>query len=104
MNHIHKLSLYFESMVKNVLTGGEYMRVLFMLIMLIPFMIQGIVVPFSNELIKTETNHTGQMVKTSPPDQAVANLKTDTWFWHDGKNLYIYWEVEIDDNFRILLV
>ncbi len=56
-------------------------------------------IPFSNSEIKTDDNHLSQFRKVSPPDSSECDFATDVWLWHDGKNLYLLWEVEIDESF-----
>ncbi|MDD4310835.1 MAG: hypothetical protein PHO32_10670, partial [Candidatus Cloacimonetes bacterium] len=59
-----------------------------------------IVVPFSSEMIKTDTNRISGMQRIFPADQQALDLSTDCWIWHDGKNLFLYWEMGIDDSFE----
>ncbi len=75
------------------------MKRLLFLIFFIPLCLLAIQVPFSIDPIKTDTNHISGMDRISPPDKLPIHQKTDTWFWHDGKNLYAYWEMEIDSRF-----
>ncbi len=56
-------------------------------------------IPFSNSEIKTDDNHLSQFRKVSPPDSSECDFATDVWLWHDGKNLYLLWEVETDETF-----
>lgn len=56
-------------------------------------------VPYATGLVKTESNRLSGMERISPPDHESIALATDCWFWHDGKNLYAYWELEIDEHF-----
>lgn len=75
------------------------MRIVFLFVCMLPILLRAIVVPYSREMIKTDTNHISTMEKISPPDKSPIPQKTDTWFWHDEKNLYVYWELEIDGKF-----
>ncbi|MFC1898355.1 hypothetical protein ACFLYJ_02165 [Candidatus Cloacimonadota bacterium] len=56
-------------------------------------------IPFSTEPIKSDTNRISDFFRVSPPDQAISQLTTNAWFWHDDKNLYVLFESEIDGNF-----
>jgi len=58
-------------------------------------------VPFSKIEVKLPENQITEMVRISPPDSLNCPLETNTWFWHDGKNLYLQIEAEIDENFEI---
>lgn len=75
------------------------MKFLLVLCWLIPSLIVCIEVPYSQVLVKTDSNHLRGMERISPPDHELIELETDCWFWHDGKNLYAYWELEIDEHF-----
>ncbi len=75
------------------------MKTLILLLLIVPLSIFAVQVPFSQQMIKTDANHISGMNRISPPDNLPIDQKTDTWFWHDGKSLYVYWELEIDDQF-----
>lgn len=59
----------------------------------------GFSIPFSENEIKTENNHLSEFVRVSPDDSLTCPLATDVWLWHNGKNLYVLWEAEIDEKF-----
>jgi len=60
----------------------------------------GLTVPFSENEIKTENNHLSHFVRISPDDSLACPLSTDVWLWHNGKNLYVLWQAEIDEKFE----
>ena len=58
-------------------------------------------IPFSESEIKLPENQITGLTRVSPPDSLNCPLETNTWLWHDGKNLYLQIEAEIDENFEI---
>lgn len=74
-------------------------KVLLIALMLLPLLLNSIIVPYSKQLIKMESNHMSGMERIAPPDREQIPLATDCWMWHDSKNLYVYWELEIDNDF-----
>jgi len=58
-----------------------------------------ITVPFSNQLIKSDSNHISNFIRVSPNDKIESPLGIDVWLWHNQKTIFVYWEVEIDSNF-----
>ncbi len=58
-------------------------------------------IPFSENEVKLPDNQITGLVRVSPPDSLNCPLETKTWLWHDGKNLYLQIEAEIDENFEI---
>jgi hypothetical protein len=58
-------------------------------------------IPFSDSEVKHPDNQITDLVRVSPPDSLNCPLETNTWLWHDGKNLYLQIEAEIDENFEI---
>ena len=57
-------------------------------------------IPFSENEVKLPENQITGLVTVSPPDSLNCPLETNTWLWHDGKNLYLHIEAEIDENFE----
>lgn len=55
--------------------------------------------PFSNQLIKSDSNHISNFIRVSPNDKIESPLGIDVWLWHNQKTIFVYWEVEIDSNF-----
>jgi hypothetical protein len=58
-------------------------------------------IPFSESEVKLPENQITGLMRVSPPDSLNCPLETNTWLWHDGKNLYLQIEAEIDENFEI---
>jgi len=61
--------------------------------------LSAIQIPFSQSIVKTELNHISGMERISPADHQSIPLKTDCWFWHDGRYLFAHWEMDINDGF-----
>ncbi|MBC8526284.1 MAG: hypothetical protein H8D22_05350, partial [Candidatus Cloacimonetes bacterium] len=76
----------------------KYLLLLIIIILSSP--LYGLTVPFSESEIKTESNHLSHFVRISPDDSLACPLATDVWLWHNGKNIYILWEAEIDEMFE----
>jgi len=57
-------------------------------------------IPFSEQEIKTEDNHLDNFIRTSPADSLSCPLETNAWLWHNGINLFVLFESEIDHNFK----
>ncbi|MBP7564268.1 MAG: hypothetical protein KA886_10830 [Candidatus Cloacimonetes bacterium] len=75
------------------------MRAIILILMLGAVFLSAIQIPYSDTLIKADFNCISGMERISPADRQQIPLKTDCWFWHDGKNLYAYWELEIGEGF-----
>jgi len=73
---------------------------LLLIIVILSASLYGLTIPFSEDEIKTESNHLSQFVRVSPDDSLACPLATDVWLWHNGKNLYVLWEAEIDEKFE----
>lgn len=74
------------------------MRKILLFLLLVPFLIKGIEVPFSSQIVKTENNLISEFVRVGPPDAAPMELSTQAWLWHDKKNLFIMVESVFDEN------
>lgn len=73
---------------------------LLLMIIILSSSLYGLTVPFSEKEIKTEKNHLSGFVRVSPEDSLVCRLATNVWLWHNGENLYVLWEAEIDEKFE----
>ncbi|MCF7858411.1 MAG: hypothetical protein K9N07_03690 [Candidatus Cloacimonetes bacterium] len=58
-------------------------------------------VPYSEQPLYSDNNIIDNFVCSDPPDASKINLETKCWIWHDYKNLYFSWIVEIDNQFII---
>ena len=56
-------------------------------------------VPFSLELIKTETNLMQDLLRVTPEDKEPESLKTKAWLWQDESSLNVHFECVIDSTF-----
>ncbi len=74
--------------------------VTFLAILILSSSLYALVIPFSENEIKTDKNHLSQFVRISPDDSLACPLATDVWLWHNGKNLYVLWEAKIDEKFE----
>jgi len=79
--------------------GAVMKEMISIVFLFIAIMLKSITVPYSTVLIKTDSNHMSGMERISPPDKQQIPLQTDCWLWHDGRNLYAYWECQIDSTF-----
>lgn len=73
---------------------------IFSIILVVSSSLNALVIPFSENEIKTESNHLSHFVRISPDDSLPCPLTTDVWLWHNGENLYLLWEAEIDEKFE----
>ena len=57
-------------------------------------------IPFSDSEVKLPENQITGLMRVSPPDSLNCPLETNIWLWHNGNNLYLQIEAEIDENFE----
>lgn len=69
-------------------------------ILMLTISLSALDIPFSENEVKLPENQITDLVRVSPPDSLNCPLETNTWLWHDGKNLYLQIEAEIDENFE----
>ena len=59
-----------------------------------------LLVPYSDELLKTNDNNISGFVRISPNDSIEIPLETNIWIWHNNIDLFFLWESKIDENFE----
>lgn len=56
-------------------------------------------IPYTTQEIKTEQNEYTKFYGSDTDDSLKCPLNTRVWLWHDGENLFVLWEAEIDSTF-----
>ena len=74
--------------------------IIFFIILILSTSLYALVIPFSENELKTPNNHLSGFVRISPDDSLACPLATDVWLWHNGENLYLLWEAETDKKFK----
>lgn len=77
-----------------------YLCIILSIILFVSSPLYALVIPFSENEVKTENNRLSQFVRISPEDSLGCPLDINVWLWHDGENLYLLWELEIDEKFK----
>ncbi len=57
-----------------------------------------LIIPYSNEILKTPANNLKGFLRVDPEDKLPISDSTQCWIWHDNKNLIVYWEVDPGKN------
>ena len=63
-------------------------------------MLHAINIPYSQTVLKSESNHLSNFTRIAPDDSLAIPLQADVWLWHDKENLFVLWESEINENFE----